>query len=52
MSAKKRAVYDQFGEEGLRNGVPDSDTGKCVENVLLLRLPINILKNQKNVAKM
>ncbi|XP_028412266.1 dnaJ homolog subfamily B member 13-like [Dendronephthya gigantea] len=24
---KKRAIYDQFGEEGLRNGVPDSDTG-------------------------
>ena len=24
---KKRAVYDQFGEEGLRSGVPDSDTG-------------------------
>lgn len=25
--AKKQAIYDQFGEEGLRNGVPDSDTG-------------------------
>ncbi|XP_046848364.1 dnaJ homolog subfamily B member 13-like [Xenia sp. Carnegie-2017] len=23
---KRRAIYDQFGEEGLRNGVPDSDT--------------------------
>lgn len=26
--AKRRAIYDQFGEEGLRNGVPDTDTGK------------------------
>ena len=28
VTAKKKAVYDQFGEEGLKNGVPQSqETG-------------------------
>jgi DnaJ-class molecular chaperone len=26
--AKKQAIYNQFGEEGLRNGVPDGDSGR------------------------
>lgn len=26
-SAQRRAVYDQFGEEGLKNGVPTTKEG-------------------------
>ena len=30
---KRRAVYDQFGEEGLKGGVPNTEDGDFVKNV-------------------
>lgn len=29
MIGYRKAVYDKFGEEGLRRGIPDSHGGKC-----------------------
>jgi DnaJ-class molecular chaperone len=42
--AKKQAIYDQFGEEGLRIGVPDSDTGR-------LSWSINFVKFSKILSR-
>lgn len=32
---KRRAVYDQFGEEGLKGGIPNTEDGKF-EGILML----------------
>lgn len=28
LTVKRRAVYDQFGEEGLKGGIPNSEDGE------------------------
>ena len=43
-SAKKRAIYDQFGEEGLRSGVPDSGTGWFKMNPQVLRIHLHMIQ--------
>lgn len=29
LAARSRAIYDKYGERGLKNGVPETETGKA-----------------------
>lgn len=33
--ASHKAIYDKFGEEGLKGGIPESDSGKLDSNGFL-----------------